>query len=420
MLFPPRWARIRFSLATRPDTAARDGSAVIRAAGGRHEPATLGRGTRRAAAVTIDTRDDPRHATYGRSMRTTTAAANAVHTTVVPVARPRGRSAVPVNGHRDRGRNIFETAAAVATSDVPIAEPGILVGVVRERLVERRFESAAHVVVCSDGRFRGIVTIENLLAAPPDAAIDSVMDEAPTVGPGVDQEVAAWHAVRHGESALAVVDERGYFVGVIPPHRIVAVLLAEHEEDLSRLGGFLENSALARTTSEEPVRRRFRHRLPWLLLGLGGALFAADVVGRFEEHLRANLIVAFFMPGIVYLADAVGTQTETVIVRGLSLGVPLRRMFAREILAGLAIGVALAVLAAPAVWWSWQDASLALSVAVSVFAASSTSTVAAMLLPWIFDAFSTDPAFGSGPLATVIQDLMSIWIYLLVTSLMIR
>jgi magnesium transporter len=344
-------------------------------------------------------------------------AANALPEPVEPVERH--RSGLPADERRDRGHDIFETAAAVATSDVPIAEPGQPVSEVRERLADRRFESAAHVVVCSDGRFRGIVTIENLLAAPPDAAIDSVMDEAPTVGPGVDQEVAAWHAVRHGESALAVVDERGRFVGVIPPHRVVAVLLAEHEEDLSRLGGFLESSALARSTSEEPVRRRFRHRLPWLLLGLGGALLTADLVGRFEDHLRANLMVAFFMPGIVYLADAVGTQTETVIVRGLSLGVPLARMVAREILAGLVIGMALAVLAGPAVWYYWRDASLALSLAVSVFAASSTSTIAAMLLPWLFDACSTDPAFGSGPLATVIQDLSSIWIYLLVTSLMI-
>jgi magnesium transporter len=56
-------------------------------------------------------------------------------------------------------------------------------------------------------------------------------------------------------------------------------------------------------------------------------------------------------------------------------------------------------------------------VGVSVFAACSTATLAAMMLPWLFDAFGSDPAFGSGPLATVIQDLLSIWIYLSVTTL---
>jgi magnesium transporter len=113
----------------------------------------------------------------------------------------------------------------------------------------------------------------------------------------------------------------------------------------------------------------------------------------------------------------VGTQTETVIVRGLSLGVPFRRMLARELVAGVVIGVALAAIAAPAVWWHWGESRLALSVGLSVFAASSTSTAAAMLLLWLFDRFAFDPAFGSGPLATVIQDLISIWTYLFVSTL---
>jgi len=262
-----------------------------------------------------------------------------------------------------------------------------------------------------------MVTIEQLLAAAAGDTMETLMDRgAPVVGPGVDQEVAAWRAVRHGESALAVVDDRGRFVGVIPPARVVAVLLSEHEEDLSRAGGFLKSTLMARTNSEEAVQRRFRHRLPWLLLGLGGALLAADLVGSFEAHLHTHLMLVFFIPSIVYLADAVGTQTETVVVRGLSLGVPMRRMLGRELLAGVLIGLALAAVALPFVWWRWSDPALALAVGISVMAACSTATVAAMLLPWLFDAFELDPAFGSGPLATVVQDLLSIWIYLWVAT----
>ena len=116
---------------------------------------------------------------------------------------------------------------------------------------------------------------------------------------------------------------------------------------------------------------------------------AADLVGSFEAHLQLNVMLAFFIPGIVYLADAVGTQTETVVVRGLSLGVPMRRMVAGELLAGILIGVALAAVALPFVWWRWNDGGLALSVGVSVFAACSTATLAAMMLPWLFDAFGS-------------------------------
>ena len=71
----------------------------------------------------------------------------------------------------------------------------------------------------------------------------------------------------------------------------------------------------------------------------------------------------------------------------------------------------------PFVWWRWSDGGLALAVGISVVAACSTATVAAMMLPWLFDAFELDPAFGSGPLATVVQDLLSIWIYLSVAPL---
>lgn len=105
-------------------------------------------------------------------------------------------------------------------------------------------------------------------------------------------------------------------------------------------------------------------------MGLCGALFAADVIARFENLLRIHVMLAFFMPGIVYLADAVGAQTETVIVRGLSIGVPLRRMMAREVLAGVVIGTTLGLITLPLVWWRWDDQALAGSVAVSVFAVS--------------------------------------------------
>lgn len=318
----------------------------------------------------------------------------------------------------ENSRLIFETAAQHATRSVPLVDPAQRVGDVRDGLAGQRYESASHIVVCQDGRFRGVMTIEDVLTAPAAATVESVMDAgAPIVGPGIDQEVAAWQAVRHHESALCVVDDDGRFIGIIPPHRLIEVLLSEHEEDLTRLGGFSRQASTARQTSEEPAPRRFRHRLPWLLLGLSGAIIAADLVAAFQIELQKNILFAFFLPGIVYLADAVGTQTETIIVRGLSLGVPFSRMISRELVAGLAIGAALAAIAAPVVWWRWGAVDVGLSVGVSVLAACSTATLAAMALPWLFDVCGLDPAFGSGPLATVVQDLLSIWIYLSVIAL---
>ncbi len=316
---------------------------------------------------------------------------------------------------------LFETAAQHATTNVPVIGPSRRAREALAMLTGRSYDCASHIAVCEADKFAGILTIEALLSAPAESMVDSLMDrDVPRVRPGVDQEIAAWHALRRGESALAVVDENGRFLGLIPPHRLLAVLLSEHEEDLSRIGGFVKSTSAARTASTEPVERRFIHRLPWLLVGLAGAMLAADLVGWFESELELKVVLAFFIPGIVYLADAVGTQTETVVVRGLSVGVPMRRMVRRELLTGFAIGVALGAVAYPLVWWRWDDADLALAVGVAMFGACSTATVAAMTLPWLFDLAGADPAFGSGPLATVLQDLLSILIYFIVATSVFR
>lgn len=311
----------------------------------------------------------------------------------------------------------YETALNHLSTDVPVVEPSAQAAAIRELLHARRFGSVSHIAVCEDGRLRGLVRIEDLLVAPGQATAGELMDsEPPVVAPGLDQEQAAWKAVQHEEAALAVVDGEGRFLGIIPPHRLLGILLAEHEEDLARLGGFLKQSDRARATSEEPVPRRFLHRLPWLLLGLAGAIFAAQIVAGFEHQLQELVILAFFVPGIVYLADAVGTQTETVIVRGLSLGIPIRKVLGREILTGLMIGLTLALVAWPVIGWLWGDARVALGVALSILAASSVASIVAMILPWLLDRLDVDPAFGSGPLATVIQDLLSIVIYFAIVT----
>jgi magnesium transporter len=184
----------------------------------------------------------------------------------------------------------------------------------------------------------------------------------------------------------------------------------------ARLGGFLGSGAAARTAVTESVARRLWRRLPWLLLGLAGALLAAGIVGAFEHQLEERVLVAFFVPGVVYLADAVGTQTEALVIRGLSVGVSVGRIARREAVTGVVLGLLFAVLTYPLVVLLWHDSQVAAAVAVALFAASSVATLVAMALPWALHRLGRDPAFGSGPLATVIQDLLSILIYFLAAA----
>ena len=129
--------------------------------------------------------------------------------------------------------------------------------------------------------------------------------------------------------------------------------------------------------------QRFWHRVPWLLLGLLGAVLAADIVGFFERQIQANVMLAFFIPGIVYLADAVGTQTEALVIRGLSVGVPIGNVLRREIITGLVVGLTLAVVFFPIGWWRWGGSGFVAAVSLSIFAACATANVVAMVLPWL-------------------------------------
>jgi magnesium transporter len=193
----------------------------------------------------------------------------------------------------------------------------------------------------------------------------------------------------------------------------------EHEEDLARLGGFLVGASVARTASLEAVARRLWHRLPWLAIGLAGAMLSAGIVASFEEQLRAEVLLAFFVPAVVYMADAVGTQTETVVIRGMSAGVGMRDVFGRELATGLAIGALLAAAFFAFVLAIWGEPRVALSVSIALFVSASIATLVAMLLPYTLARLGRDPAFGSGPLATVIQDLLSIVVYFAVAGALV-
>jgi magnesium transporter len=167
----------------------------------------------------------------------------------------------------------------------------------------------------------------------------------------------------------------------------------------------------AHSAAEEPIARRLQHRLPWLLIGLSGAMASALLVGAFDERLKENVIVAFFVPAVVYMADAVGTQTETVLIRALAAGVRPSQIVAREVVTGLIMGVVVGSAFFVFVWLGWGDERVALAVAIALVASCSIATLVAMSLPSVFDRLGKDPAFGSGPLATVIQDILSIAVY---------
>jgi magnesium transporter len=303
-------------------------------------------------------------------------------------------------------------AADLMVADVPRAAADELVEACRERLLTDTFEDASNVVVLDGTSALGVVPCERLLATGPDGAVGSLADaRAPVVRPGDHLERAASDMVRRGASAIVVADADGNFVGLVPAARLVGLLLTEHDEDIARIGGYRSSAGRDRRAAEEPLGPRLLHRLPWLIVGLAGAMASALLVGAFEEELDEVVLLALFVPAVVYMAAAVGAQTQTLLIRALSTDVDVGRVFRQELITGIVLGAATAAAFYPFALIVWGDKDVALTVALALFASSSIATVIAVALPLGLRRLGQDPAFGSGPLATVIQDLVSIAIY---------
>jgi magnesium transporter len=295
---------------------------------------------------------------------------------------------------------------------VPRAATLSSVAELRAALAGGTFDCVTEVAVCEGDRLLGLVSIERAFAAEPDARVGDLLDEAPlVVHADADLEQVALRAAQEGHRSAAVTDTDGRLLGIVPANALLGVLLVEHEEDVARLTGLRSSTSLARAASEEAVTRRLWHRFPWLLIGLLGAMLSAGIVAAFEEQIRDEVLLALFVPAVVYMADAVGTQTEAVVIRGMAVGVPISRVFGRELAAGTIIGVLIGVCFFLFAFAVWGNTRVAATVGIALFVSSSLATLIAMVLPYVLARFGRDPAFGSGPLATVIQDLLSILVY---------
>jgi magnesium transporter len=147
-------------------------------------------------------------------------------------------------------------------------------------------------------------------------------------------------------------------------------------------------------------------------VGLAGSALATAAMASMEARLQAHVAIAFFVPALVYLADAIGTQTEAVAVRGLSLTRSgIGHLLGGELRTGMAIGAILGLISYVPIWVAFGDARLAAAVAVSIVAAGTVANGIGMLFPWALTKLGYDPAYGTGPGSTVVQDVCTILVY---------
>lgn len=325
--------------------------------------------------------------------------------------------------HATRENKVVDRAENYMCSSVPTAQEGENVSEVSQRLTRlpSAFDAVELLFVTDvEQRLLGVVPLSKLLVTMPQVAIDELMNRAiASVTLADDPELVAEVALTHQIPAVPVVDDQGRLLGAVPAHTVFKIMRKEHIEDIGRLVGVWRNSDQALTAIEGKPLRRVMNRLPWLIVGTVGCMLATGLMATFESTLRADVAVVFFIPGIVYLADAIGTQSEAIAVRGLSFSsMPMSQLLKGELKTGLCLGIGLALVVFPFIWLTF-NASMAFAVSVALVFASSVATSIGLLLPLILTRLGRDPAYGSGPVATIVQDLLSLLIYLTVVDLLI-
>ena len=171
---------------------------------------------------------------------------------------------------------------------------------------------------------------------------------------------------------------------------------------------------------QQAAARLVGRRLPWLIVGLLGGLTASFMVSRFQYLLEAKLQLAFFIPVIVYLSDAVGTQTETIYIRNLSIFKDnFYKYLAKELLVGSYLGAILGLLIGAAAFFWLKSIETAITVGVATLVNVTIAPAVAIIIPEILFKEHVDPALGGGPFTTVVQDFISLLIYFSVASLIV-
>ncbi len=307
---------------------------------------------------------------------------------------------------------------------VPTFAPETSVREVIGHLTDKKhgFASISYAYVLEGKKLVGVLSVKELLKTHVDEKISTVMTrKLVTIHPHATLDRAAITAIQEGIKAVPVVDRDGTFFGVVGTDTILHTLHHGHVEDLLKMGGIqiVEQKHILEMLTDR-VAHLLRIRTPWLLLGLVGGMVATFIVSSFENALSQNLALAFFIPVIVYMSDAVGTQSQTLFIRALAVQkISLRRYMVKEFFVDIALGIILGLLVAlfGVIWDKGGMVPLVVGVAMAINVVIAGAV--AILISWILYRCKKDPAIGAGPFATVIQDILSLVVYFGVASLLL-
>jgi magnesium transporter len=266
-------------------------------------------------------------------------------------------------------------------------------------------------VVDEYGKLVGVSSLRQLVVHPSDTPLkDFMAPNVYSVHTYMDQEEVAKIVARYDILAVPVVDETDRLVGIVTVDDVIDIFRKEATEDILKMAGaggeFVETKSVLRST---------RIRLPWLFASFLGGIIAFIVIGKFEGSLSKLTYLAAFIPVIMGMGGNIGTQSSTIVVRGLATGrfhiKDIGSVVLKELAIGFILGVIYGLFIAVVAQFRYDRAAVAFSVGIGVVSSMTIAALVGSAVPMIFARLNIDPAVATGPFVTTSIDIISVFFY---------
>nr|WP_242977350.1 magnesium transporter [Clostridium fallax] len=274
-------------------------------------------------------------------------------------------------------------------------------------------ETAYYIYVLDNvGILKGVISLREIVITSFDTKISEIMNtNVINVTFDTDQEQVGHMFEKYGLLTIPVVDYKDMMLGIVTVDDIMQILRDETTEDIHRLAGIDEGEKVDGT-----IGQSVKSRLPWLYINLLTAILASATVSLFEGTISKVVILATFMPIVAGMGGNAGTQTLTIIVRGIALGEltfeNAKRIFFKEIIVGIstgaATGLAIAILAA--IWAGKPIFGVVIGLAMILN--MTAATMAGYLVPVALKKLRIDPALASAVFVTTVTDVLGFFFFL--------
>jgi len=269
-------------------------------------------------------------------------------------------------------------------------------------------------VVDDNNILKGTLSLKRMLLASTNASIKSIQNkDVISVKTDTKSEEVAMIMEKYDLVALPVVDAIGRLVGRITIDDVVDVMREEAERDYQLVSGITED--VEHTDSAWLLTRA---RIPWLFIGLFGGIIGALVIGSYEADLGLYPQMAFFIPLIAAMGGNVGVQSSSIIVQALatnSLGFEsLGKKLSKELLVASINGIVLSTVSFAYNFFFSDSFALTITVSCALFSVIIFASLFGTFVPMLLDRFKIDPALATGPFITTVNDIMGLFLYLMI------